>query len=438
MTYLNSKKEKTMEKKPLIPRNLIFPFVIVTSLFALWGFANDITNPLVAAFGTILEISASKAALVQFAFYGGYATMAFPAALFVRKHSYKKGIMLGLGLYALGAMLFFPAAQWGIYTFFLIALYILTFGLAFLETTANPFILSMGDKDNATRRLNFSQSFNPIGSLLGMLVASQFILSRLQSDKVADYATLDADTKAAIRANDLLVIRNPYVILGIVVLAILVVVTVLIVDDKEHKTENIPLGKTFKNLFHNRQYTFGVLAQVFYVGAQIMVWTFIIHYAEHLGYTKTQGQYFNMIAMGLFVAGRFLSTWLMRRVKPHLMLIVFGFGAMVCTGGAIFMQSDTGLYCLIGISAFMSLMFPTIYGLALEGLDGDEVTIGAAGLVEAIVGGALLPPLQGLIIDQGTVYGLPAINASYALPLLCFAIVTAYGMLISMSKKQHD
>ena len=418
-----------MEKKPLVPRKLLFPFIIVTTLFALWGFANDITNPLVAAFGTILEISASKAALVQFAFYGGYATMAFPAAFYVRKHSYKKGIILGLALYALGALLFFPAAQYGIYTFFLIALYILTFGLAFLETTANPFILSMGDKDNATQRLNLSQSFNPIGSLLGMLVASQFILSRLQSDKVDDYASLDAATKSAIRANDLMVIRNPYVILGIVVLAILILVTFIKIEDKKDQNEQIPLKKTFGQLLRNKQYVFGVVAQIFYVGAQIMVWTFIIHYAERLGFSKTQGQYFNMIAMGLFVVGRFTSTLLMRKVNPRKLLVVFACGAMLCSAGAIFIQSNIGLYCLIGISAFMSLMFPTIYGIALDGLDGDQVTIGAAGLVEAIVGGALLPPLQGAIIDKGTILGMPAVNVSYALPFVCFLIVGIYGLL---------
>ena len=418
-----------MEKKPLVPRKLLFPFIIVTTLFALWGFANDITNPLVAAFGTILEISASKAALVQFAFYGGYATMAFPAAFYVRKHSYKKGIILGLALYALGALLFFPAAQYGIYTFFLIALYILTFGLAFLETTANPFILSMGDKENATQRLNLSQSFNPIGSLLGMLVASQFILSRLQSDKVDDYASLDAATKSAIRANDLMVIRNPYVILGIVVLAILILVTFIKIEDKKDQNEQIPLKKTFGQLLRNKQYVFGVVAQIFYVGAQIMVWTFIIHYAERLGFSKTQGQYFNMIAMGMFVVGRFTSTLLMRKVNPRKLLVVFACGAMLCSAGAIFIQSNIGLYCLIGISAFMSLMFPTIYGIALDGLDGDQVTIGAAGLVEAIVGGALLPPLQGAIIDKGTILGMPAVNVSYALPFVCFLIVGIYGLL---------
>ncbi|MCQ2304491.1 MAG: L-fucose:H+ symporter permease [Bacteroidales bacterium] len=425
-----------MEKKPLVPRKLVFPFIIVTTLFALWGFANDITNPLVAAFGTILEMSASKAALIQFAFYGGYATMAFPAAFFIRKHSYKKGILLGLALYALGAFLFFPAAKYGIYTFFLIALYILTFGLAFLETTANPFILSMGDKENATRRLNLAQSFNPIGSLCGMLVASTVILSSLQSDKVADYANLDAATKASIRANDLIAIRNPYVILGCVVLAILIVIACIKIDEKKAEGKQIPLKQTFKSLFRNKKYATGVVAQVFYVGAQIMVWTFIIHYAEHLGYTKTQGQYFNMIAMGLFIVGRFTSTMLMKKTNPRKLLVIFACGAMIASAGTIFIQGNLGLYCLIAISAFMSLMFPTIYGIALDGLSDDEVTIGAAGLVEAIVGGALLPPLQGAIIDLGTVCGLPAVNFSYILPFCCFLIVCIYGCLTLKWQKQ--
>lgn len=423
-------------EKPLVPKKLIFPFILVTTLFALWGFANDITNPLVAAFGTILEISASKAALVQFAFYGGYATMAFPAAFFVRKHSYKKGILLGLALYATGALLFFPAAKYGVFTFFLIALYILTFGLAFLETTANPFILSMGDKDNATRRMNFSQSFNPLGSLLGMLVASRVILASMQSDKVTDYATLDAATKASIRANDLMVIRNPYVILGLVVLVMFVVMACVKFDEKDRSANQIPLKQTFKRLFSNKQYYEGVIAQVFYVGAQIMVWTFVIHYAERLGFSKAQGQYFNMIAMGLFIVGRFTSTMLMKRTNPRKLLVIFAIGAMLATAGAILLQNNIGLYCLIAISAFMSLMFPSIYGIALEGLDNDEVTIGAAGLVEAIVGGALLPPLQGAIIDMGTVCGLPAVNFSFILPFICFLVVMLYGFrTISFQKK---
>lgn len=172
----------TKIKAKVVSRELLVPFILITSLFSLWGFANDITNPMVAAFKTVMEISNAKAALIQFAFYGGYATMAIPAALFVKRYSYKKGILVGLGLYALGALLFYPAAKYEIFEFFLLSLYILTFGLAFLETTANPYILSMGSEETSTRRLNLAQSFNPLGSLLGMFVASNFILTSLQSD----------------------------------------------------------------------------------------------------------------------------------------------------------------------------------------------------------------------------------------------------------------
>lgn len=426
-----------MNKRPLVPRDLVFPFILITSLFALWGFANDITNPLVAAFGTVLEMSASKAALVQFAFYGGYATMAFPAALFARRFSYKKGILLGLGLYAVGALLFLPAARAGVYAYFLIALYILTFGLAFLETTANPFILSLGDKENATRRLNFSQAFNPIGSLLGMVVASQVVLSMLQSDKVDNYRELDAVTKASIRANDLMVIRNPYVILGVVVLVLFVVIACVKIPEQHKTAKTISLSHTFKKVFGRAQYREGVIAQVFYVGAQIMVWTFIIHYAENIGYTKAQGQTFNIIAMGLFLVGRFSGTLLMRRVNSRKLLMVFAILAMAATAGAILLNGTPGLCCLVAISAFMSIMFPTIYGIALEGMSDDEATIGSAGLVEAIVGGALMPPLQGLLIDRGDVGNIAAENFSYILPFLCFTMIMIYALRCLLRQRKQ-
>ena len=205
------------QKKPLVPKKYLLTFILITSLFALWGFANDITNPMVAAFQTVMELSAAKASLVQFAFYGGYATMAIPAALFIRKYSYKSGILLGLGLYAFGALLFIPAAEYQQFSFFCLSLYILTFGLAFLETTANPFILSLGDKETSTRRLNMAQAFNPVGSLSGMAVASFLVLPFLQSDArdasgQTFFHTLSDMEKAAIRLHDLAVIRNPYVI----------------------------------------------------------------------------------------------------------------------------------------------------------------------------------------------------------------------------------
>ena len=420
-------KPKVIEKKYLLP------FILITSLFALWGFANDITNPMVAAFKTIMEISNAKASLVQFAFYGGYGTMAIPAALFVRKYSYKKGILLGLALYAFGALLFYPAAQFELFSFFLMSLYILTFGLAFLETTANPYILSMGDQQTATRRLNFAQSFNPMGSLLGMFVASNYVLTSLDSEK-RDAAgnlifnTLSAAEKAVIRTHDLAIIRNPYVILGLVVLLMLVIIAV----SKMPKTQNTEKSETraidsAKRLIQNKKYRYGVFAQVFYVAAQIMCWTFIIQYAESIGLTKAEGQRYNILAMSIFLLSRFISTYLMKYLKASLMLTIFAIGGMITIAGVIFIGGMTGLYCLIATSAFMSLMFPTIYGLALHGL-GDDSTLGAAGLVMAIVGGALMPPLQGAIIDMGTIgNSFPAVNASFVLPFICFVVIAVYG-----------
>ncbi len=418
-------------KQVVIERKLLFPFILITSLFALWGFANDITNPMVAAFGTVMEISNAKAALIQFAFYGGYGTMAIPAALFVKRYSYKKGIMLGLALYAFGALLFFPAAQFEIFGFFLFSLYILTFGLAFLETTSNPYILSMGSEETATRRLNLAQSFNPLGSILGMFVASNVILSALESDKRDAagnlvFSTLSAAEKAAIRTHDLAIIRNPYVILGFVVILMLIIIAVSKMPVRAKADHTIHAKDSFNRLLKNIRYREGVIAQMFYVGTQIMCWTFIIQYADNLGIPKAEAQKYNIIAMAIFISSRFISTFLMKYLNARLMLTVFAIGGMLTTTGVILIQGMPGLYLLVATSAFMSLMFPTIYGIALEGL-GDDSTIGAAGLVMAIVGGALMPPLQGLIIDMGTVGSLPAVNFSFILPFICFLVIAVYG-----------
>lgn len=413
----------------LVERKYLLPFAVVTSLFALWGFANDITNPMVAAFQTLMELSAAKASLIQFAFYGGYATMAIPAALFIRKYSYKKGILLGLALYAVGAFMFIPAAARQSFGFFCVSLYILTFGLAFLETTANPFVLSLGDKENATRRLNLAQAFNPVGSLAGMAVASLIVLPNLLSDKRDAsgnilFPMLTESEKAEIRLHDLAVIRDPYVALGIVVLVMLVVFALV----KVPQARNESAGGAMKRLWKNKLYREGVVTQVFYVASQIMVWTFIIQYADHLGVDKATAQNYNIAAMCLFLVGRFFSTWMMKYVDGRRLLAIFGIGAFLCSLGAILIVGKIGLYCLVGISFFMSLMFPTIYGIALENVSTEDTSLGAAFLVMAIVGGALMPPLQGMIIDCGTVFGHPAVNVSYCLPLLCFVVVTVYGI----------
>lgn len=421
-------------KVRLVERKYLLPFILITSLFALWGFANDITNPMVAAFQTLMELSTAKASLIQFAFYGGYATMAIPAALFIRKYSYKSGILLGLALYAIGAFLFIPAASQQSFMFFCFSLYILTFGLAFLETTASPFILSLGDKSNATRRLNLSQSFNPMGSLLGMSVASMIVLPNLLSDQRDAngniiFSTLSEAEKSQIRIHDLAIIRDPYVALGLVVLLMLIVIALVKVpSQKAESHDNQNVKATLSNLWRNRVYREGVFAQVFYVAAQIMTWTFIIQYADNLGIDKATAQNYNIIAMCMFLCGRFISTFMMKWVNGRKLLAIFGVAASLCALGAVLIVGVGGLYCLIGISLFMSLMFPTIYGIALEDVSLQDATLGAAFLVMAIVGGALMPPLQGLIIDCGTIVGHPAVNVSYLLPMLCFVVVTIYGI----------
>ena len=418
----------------LVERQYLLPFILITSLFALWGFANDITNPMVAAFQTVMELSAAKASLVQFAFYGGYATMAIPAALFIRKFSYKKGILLGLALYAVGAFLFIPAAAYQKFSYFCLSLYILTFGLAFLETTASPFILSLGRKENATRRLNLAQSFNPMGSLCGMSVASLIVLPNLLSDQRDAagniiFPTLSEAEKASIRLHDLAVIRDPYVAIGLVVLVMFIVIALVKMPDTTGKGEKQnSVRQTLSNLWHNKVYREGVFTQIFYVAAQIMTWTFIIQYADNLGINKATAQNYNIVAMLLFLTGRFISTFLMKYVNGRKLLAIFGVGAGLCALGAVLIVGMPGLYCLVGISIFMSLMFPTIYGIALENVSLQDSSLGAAFLVMAIVGGALMPPLQGLVIDCGTIFGHPAVNVSYALPLLCFVVVTVYGI----------
>ena len=424
------------EKKPLVSKKYLIPFILITSLFALWGFANDITNPMVAAFQTLMELSAAKASMIQFAFYGGYATMAIPAALFIRKYSYKSGILLGLGLYAFGAFLFIPAASYQDFTFFCLSLYILTFGLAFLETTANPFILSLGDKETSTRRLNMAQAFNPIGSLSGMAVASFIVLPNLISDKrnaagEVIFGAFSEAEKADIRLHDLAVIRDPYVALGLVVLCVFAVIAFTkmptVREDEKVEGGEHTFGQTLVNLWNNKIYRNGVFSQMFYVAAQIMVWTFIIQYADRLGINKAVAQTYNIVAMSLNLVGRFLGTYIMRYVNSRRLLTIFGVGASLCTLGTIFIDGIFGLYMLVLISLFMSIMFPSIYGIALEKVDVQDTKIGAAFLVMAIVGGALMPPLQGLLIDQGVLFGMPAVNVSFVLPLLCFVIVTLYG-----------
>ncbi|GAB6011209.1 L-fucose:H+ symporter permease [Viscerimonas tarda] len=415
-------------------QNYLFPFILVTSLFSLWGFANDITNPMVAAFKNILLISNFESSLVQFAFYGGYCFMAIPAAIFIQKFNYKKGILVGLGLYALGCFLFIPAGNAMAFWAFLIAYFIMTCGLAFLETTSNPYILSMGPEETATRRLNFSQAFNPIGSLTGMLIAKEFILAKLNTATEAERIALgdtNPEALAVIQQSDLDIVGGPYLMLGGVVLLFFIIFAIAKLPKVVYSTDDATDSSTkatAKRLLKNKRYIWAVIAQTFYVGVQIMVWTFIIQYAEaELGMSKATAQGYNMVAMGIFVSSRFFCTYLLKYIKPSALLTVLAIGGCTFTLSAIFIHGITGLYCLVAISACMSLMFPTIYGIALKGM-GDDAKLASAGLILAIGGGCLMPPLQGLLIDEATWFeSLSSVRISFVLPLICFIAIAAFG-----------
>ncbi|MEJ6793071.1 MAG: L-fucose:H+ symporter permease [Lacinutrix sp.] len=429
------------ERSPVVAKSVIVPFILITSLFALWGFANDITNPMVRAFQKVLELSNIEASYVQLAFYGGYGCMAIPAALFVNKYSYKKGILIGLGLYSVGALLFFPAAQYESYIFFLASYYILTFGLAFLETTSNPYILSMGAEKTATRRLNFAQMFNPMGSIGGLLVAQNFVLNALKSDdQTSDgkliFDTLSETAKASIRTSDLEVIRNPYVILGFVVLLFFIMISLLKMPENKEQEVTIKFTDSIKRLWSQPKFAFGVVSQIFYVGAQIMCWTYVYQYAETLGIDSKTAVWFGLAGYIVLLVGRVIGTALMKDIDSGKLLMYFAIGASITTIGAIIIPGTTGIYSLIATSLFMSIMFPTIYGIALEG-QGQDTKFGAAFLVMAIVGGALLTPLQGWILDfGGTGYedvswlGLSEMRFSFVITLVCFIVIGVYGKLV--------
>lgn len=427
------------QARKVIPKDILFPFILVTSLFALWGFANDITNPMVAAFKTIMLTSHFESSLVQFAFYGGYCVMAIPAALFIKRFSYKTGILVGLGLYSLGALLFIPSSALMAFWAFLISYFILTCGLSFLETSSNPYVLAMGPEENATQRLNFAQAFNPIGSLTGMFVAQQLILARLDSASDVERAALAESSPAqfkAIQVHDLNVLRGPYVAIGLIVLAFFFVFLFSkLPRSKGEEDSSLDLRPTLRRLFSNKKYIEGVLAQTFYVGAQIMCWTFIIQYAmNELGMPKDTAQGYNIIAMAIFCSSRFICTYLLKYFSPGGLLMTLAIGGFSLILGTIFIKGMLGLYCLIGVSACMSLMFPTIYGIALKGL-GDDAKLGAAGLIMAIGGGSIMPPLQAYIMDLNDfnlgLLTLSSTRASFVLPLICFVVIAIFGFRTS-------
>ena len=390
-----------------IDRRHAVPFALVTSMFLLWGLANNMTDTLLAAFKRIMSMSDTQTSLIQFAFYGSYFCFALPAALFIRRRSFKSGIILGLLLYAAGAMLFLPAARVASYGFYLVAIYVMAGGCSVLETTANPYVMSMGDPRTATRRLNIAQSFNPVGSILGILMSKYFIL-----DDISLYS-----------------ISGTYAALGLVLLGILVVMLFARMPSGKDDDRSDSVGASFRRLLSNRFYRRGVVAQFFYVGAQIGVWSFTIRLVmQETGRLEAAASSIYLLSIIGHCLSRFIYTGLMRWFSPS-RLLTFGGVMSALLSLTVVLSAGTGWLCitsLVLISSFMSLMFPTIYGIALGGImRGDhpgDSKIGASGLIMSILGGALLTPLQGMVSDHTNIY------TSYAVPAFCFVVVTAYAV----------
>ncbi len=400
---------KALEKKYLLP------FALVTSLFLLWGLANNMTDTLLAAFKRIMDMSDAQTSLIQFAFYGSYFCFALPAAIFISRHSFKSGIILGLLLYAAGAILFLPAAYAASYGFYLVAIYIMAGGCSVLETTANPYILSMGSPETATRRLNIAQSFNPIGSIIGILTSKYFILKDISLYSVS----------------------GTYASLGLVLIAILVAMLFVKMPAGRDSGNRSGILASFGRLFKNRLYRYGVVAQFFYVGAQIGVWSFTIRIVmQELGVLEAQASTIYLITIIGFCLSRFIYTWLMKWISPAKLLLAGGVLSTLMTA-VVVLGAGSGwllIVALVLISFFMSLMFPTIYGLSLGGVaqseHPDDAKLGASGLIMAILGGALLTPLQGLVSDNSSIY------MSYIIPAICFVVVTLFAAYAVKTNKR--
>lgn len=407
----------------------LIPFLLVASLFLMWGVANNMNDTLLAAFKRIMSMSDLQTSLVQFAFYGAYFCFAIPAALFIRKYSYKAGVLLGLACYALGTMLFFPASSLASYPFFLFAIYVMASGCSILETTANPYILAMGPRESATRRLNIAQTFNPIGAILGILLSRHFILSSLHEANADARREMDAAQLKAIQAGELNAISGTYLIIGIILAILFVVILFAKMPKYKDESEELPIMATFRQLWHNVAYRYGVIAQFFYVGVQTCMWSYTIRLVtSDSGCRESEAAMVFLWSIIAFTLFRFIFTWLMKYAKPVKLLL----GAAIAGGVAVLCiilgHGMPAVIALVVTSAAMSLMFPTIYGIALEKVEPDSSKLAASGLIMAILGGALITPLQALVSDMA------GIHLSFAIPLICFIIIICYALYGVKSK----
>ena len=465
-------------KEPIIPRNVVFPFILLTTLFFAWALPNNLTDTMLAAFKRIMSLTDAKTAWIQVVCYLlGYGCFAIPGAMFIKRYTYKSGVLLGLGMYALGAFLFYPAMLCSevnvelSFVTYLFAILILFAGLSILETSTNSYVFAMGPESTATQRLNFAQSFNPFGAISGVVISQIFILSQLNIFTASERAALPATELAAIQADELNAVTMTYVAVGAVMVVLLLAIWLTRMPNLREEDKTLQFGATFRRLMKNRNYVWGVVAQFFYVGAQIAVWSFVIRYAmqqlhfdaviaqlgsgastesiiaalrgvepvaagfydfcawvgldDLLPRTAEQaGATYYILSLVLFVIARFVCTGLMRFFSPRKILIALACLAVACCLTAVYGHGVTGVYGLMGISGCMSLMFPTIYSCGLRGL-GPDTKIGGAGMVMAIAGAAVLTQIQGIVSDQ-----IGSIETAYWVPAVAFAVIVYYSIFV--------
>ena len=417
---------------PLVPRDRMLPFVLVTALFFLWAVPNNFNDILIRQFMKSFEINRLQAGLVQFAFYLGYFFLAFPAGVIMRRAGYKTGLVIGLVLYGAGCILFYPAAHVGQYWFFLTALFVIASGLAFLETGASPFIIQIGDPENAAQRVNFSQSFNPLGSITAVLIGSRFIFSGIELKPAQVAALQAAGTYQAYLKSETLRVVTPYLVLGSLVLlwALLIARTPFPHTGMDYSRNTLE-HDTSKPLWRRKHFVLAVVAQFLYVGAQVGAWSWQIPYVQsYTGLGERKAGYLLTAALVAFTTGRFFSTWLLRHVQASRLLAVYAAVNAVVCGVAVLRPGWVGVVCLVAVSFFMSTMYPTIFALGVKGL-GTHTKTGGAVIVMSIVGGAIIPPLMGRVADVG------GIAISYAVPMLCFVGVALYAWLGSGTDREE-
>lgn len=472
-----------MKHQPIIPGNIVLPFALLTTLFFAWALPNNLTDTMLAAFKRIMSLSDSKTAWIQVVCYLlGYGCFAIPGAIFIKKYSYKSGVMLGLGSYAVGTFMFYPAllsAEISMelsFILYLLAILILFAGLSILETSTNSYVCAIGPEETAIPRLNFAQSFNPFGSIFGVVISQVFILSQLNTMSAIDRASLPEEELARIQGLELSAVTTTYMIVGFVMLLLLLSIRLTKMPNLKEDDKGLDIKATFGRLFRNKNYMGGIIAQFFNIGAQIAVWSFIIRYVmqqlnfdSHIAslgdgattesiiatlrgvepiaagfYTlcdklgldvllprtaEQAGATYYIMSLVLFVLGRFICTYMMRYFSPRSILIFMATLGAVCCVVTVYGEGALGVYALMAISGCMSLTFPTIYGMGIQGL-GEDTKMGGAGMVMAIAGAAVLTQIQGIVSDQ-----VGSIELAYWVPAFAFMVVASYGLLSNRLKE---